>query len=93
MWVVPSRYPLHTPSLANHLRSFAGDKDRIDISNTFMQPFAAYPWPSSWTVSAQTGTSYNLKLKQWSVPINVAVFKLGKLPVSVELMFLSTLLR
>ena len=73
--------------LANHVWSFAGDKDRIDISNTFMQPFAAYTWPSAWTVSAQSETTYNWETEQWSVPINVAVAKLvkfGKLPVSLQ---------
>jgi len=28
--------------LANHVWSVAGDSDREDISNTFLQPFAAY---------------------------------------------------
>ena len=73
--------------LANHVWSFAGDNDRINISNTFMQPFAAYTWPSAWTVSAQSETTYNWETEQWSVPINVAVAKLvkfGKLPVSLQ---------
>lgn len=73
--------------LANHVWSFAGDKDRINISNSFMQPFVAYTWPSAWTVSAQSETTYNWKAEQWSVPINVAVAKLvkfGKLPVSLQ---------
>ena len=33
--------------LANHIWSFAGDDDRPDISNTFMQPFVAYTLPSA----------------------------------------------
>ncbi len=73
--------------LANHVWSFAGDKDRINISNSFMQPFVAYTWPSAWTVSAQSETTYNWETEQWAVPINVAVAKLvkfGKLPVSLQ---------
>lgn len=73
--------------LANHLWSFAGNDDRPDISNTFVQPFAAYTWPSAWTASVQTETSYNWKSEQWSVPINVALSKLvmfGKLAVSLQ---------
>jgi hypothetical protein len=54
--------------LANHIWSFAGDDDRPDINNTFMQPFAAYTWPSAWTASLQTEPSYNRETEQWSVP-------------------------
>jgi len=73
--------------LANHLWSYAGDSDRQDISNTFIQPFAAYTWPSAWTVSVQSESTYNWKSEKWSVPINAAVSKLtrlGKLPVSLQ---------
>lgn len=73
--------------LANHLWSYAGDSDRQDISNTFVQPFAAYTWPSAWTVSLQSESTYNWKTEKWSVPINAAVSKLvrwGRLPVSLQ---------
>jgi hypothetical protein len=73
--------------LANHVWSFAGDDDRPDISNTFMQPFAAHTWQSGWTASAQTESSYNWETEQWSVPVNVALAKLvmfGRVPVSVQ---------
>jgi hypothetical protein len=73
--------------LANHIWSYAGDSDRQDISNTFLQPFVAYTWPSAWTVSVQSESTYNWETEQWSVPVNVAVSKLvkfGKLPVSLQ---------
>ena len=73
--------------LANHVWSFAGDTDRPDINNTFAQPFAAYTWPSAWTVSVQSETNYNWEAENWSVPVNVGVAKLvmfGKLPVSLQ---------
>lgn len=73
--------------LANHVWSYTGDSDRQDISNTFLQPFAAYTWPSAWTVSVQSESTYNWKTDKWSVPVNVAVSKLvrlGKLPVSLQ---------
>lgn len=72
--------------LANHIWSFAGDDNRQDISNTFMQPFVAYTWPSAWTVAVQSESSYNWKDEQWSVPINFAVSRLvrfGQLPVAL----------
>ena len=73
--------------LANHVWSFAGDDDRDDISSSFMQPFVAYTWPSAWTASLQSETTYDWKSEQWSVPVNLALSKLvkfGKLPVSLQ---------
>jgi len=81
------RGPWTAGVLANHIWSFAGDDQRPDISNSFVQPFLAYTWPSAWTASVLTETSYNWKSEQWSIPINVALSKLvrfGKLPVSLQ---------
>jgi hypothetical protein len=79
------RGPWTLGMLANHVWSYAGDSDRQDVSSTFLQPFVAYTWPSAWTVSVQTESTYNWETENWSVPVNVAVSKLvrlGKLPVS-----------
>ncbi len=73
--------------LANHLWSVAGDSERDDISNSFVQPFVAYTWPNAWTVSFQSESTYNWKSEEWAVPFNAAVAKLvrfGKLPVSLQ---------
>jgi len=81
------RGPWTVGVLANHIWSYTGDSDRQDISNSFLQPFAAYTWPSAWTVSLQSESTYNWKTEKWSVPVNVAVSKLvrlGKLPVSLQ---------
>ena len=81
------RGPWTAGMLANHVWSFAGDDQRPDISNTFLQPFVAYTWPSAWTVAMQTEASYNWKSETWSVPVNVNVSKLvriGRLPVSLQ---------
>jgi len=81
------RGPWTVGLLANHLWSYAGDDTRQDISNTFFQPFAAYTWPSAWTFSIQSESTYNWKAEKWSIPINAAVsklVKLGKLPVSLQ---------
>ncbi len=72
--------------LGNHIWSFAGDKDRDDISNTFLQPFVSYTWPNAWIASLQSESSYNWETEEWSVPVNFAVgrlVKFGKLPVSL----------
>lgn len=81
------RGPWTAGMLANHIWSYAGDSERQDISNTFVQPFAAYTTPSAWTYSVQSETTYNWETENWSVPINLAVAKLvkwGKLPVSLQ---------
>jgi hypothetical protein len=85
--VLTMRGPWTLGGLANHVWSVAGDSDRPDISNTFLQPFASYTWPSAWTLSVQSESEYNWKTETWSVPANVAVSKLvylGKLPVSLQ---------
>ena len=74
-------------ALANHVWSFAGNDDRDDLNNTFVQPFLAYTTPTAWTYSVQSETTYNWESRKWSVPLNVAVAKLvmmGKLPVSLQ---------
>ncbi len=74
-------------TLANHVWSVAGDDDRPDINNTFVQPFVSYTLPSAWTYSLQSETTYNWESEQWSVPVNLSVAKLvrfGKLPVSLS---------
>lgn len=81
------RGPWTVGVLANHVWSYAGESDRQDISTSFVQPFVAYTWPSAWTVSVQSETTYDWKTEQWAVPINVALAKLvrlGKLPVSLQ---------
>lgn len=74
-------------ALANHLWSFAGSSDRAKLNNTFVQPFVSYTWPSAWTFSVSSETTYNWEIEDWSVPVNVAVAKLvmlGRLPVSLS---------
>jgi len=82
-----TRGPWTIGALGNHIWSYAGDSDRPDISSTFLQPFAAYTWPSAWTVSVLSEGTYNWKTEKWSIPVNAAVSKLvmwGRLPVSLQ---------
>jgi hypothetical protein len=85
--VLTMRGPWTMGTLANHVWSIAGDSDRSDISNTFIQPFVSYTWSNAWTLSVQSESEYNWKTEKWSVPVNAAVSKLvyfGKLPVSLQ---------
>jgi hypothetical protein len=72
--------------LANHIWSFAGNDDRDDISNTFLQPFLSYTTPDAWTFALNTESTYDWKTEEWSVPINLTVSKLVKIdkqPISL----------
>lgn len=71
--------------LANHIWSFAGDRNRADVSSTFMQPFISYTTSNAWTFTLNTEGSYNWEAKDWSAPVNFTVSKIAKLdkqPVS-----------
>jgi hypothetical protein len=85
--VLTMRGPWTIGALANHLWSFAGDSDRANINNTFIQPFVSFTSPTAWTFSLQSESSYNWEMESWAVPVNFAVSKLvrlGKLPVSLQ---------
>jgi hypothetical protein len=78
--------PWTVGALANHIWSFAGDRDRADVSSTFLQPFISYTTPNAWTFGLNTESTYNWKTKDWSVPINFTVAKLvviDKQPISI----------
>lgn len=66
-------------ALANHVWSFAGNADRADVSNTFLQPFLSYTTPTAWTVAINTESNYDWENKQWTVPINGVVTKVTKI--------------
>jgi hypothetical protein len=63
-------------ALVNQIWSFAGDDDRPDVSQMFLQPFIAYTTPDAWTFTLNTESTYNWETEAWSVPINAQVAKL-----------------
>jgi hypothetical protein len=66
-------------ALVNQIWSVAGDNDRADVSQTFLQPFISYTTPDVWTFSLNTESTYNWETEEWSVPLNVVVSKLVKI--------------
>lgn len=64
--------------LANHLWSVAGDDDRADISNTFLQPFISKALGKGRTLTFNTESSYNWKDNQWTVPLNLGYSKVTR---------------
>lgn len=72
--------------LANHIWSVAGDDDRADISNTFLQPFVSKALGKGRTITLNTESSYNWEDSQWTVPLNLqytVVKRWGKQLVSI----------
>jgi hypothetical protein len=62
--------------LANQIWSVAGNDDRADVSQLFLQPFISYTTTDAWTFTLNTESAYNWKAEAWSVPINVQATKL-----------------
>jgi hypothetical protein len=56
--------------LASQLWSVAGDPDREDVSQLYLQPFVAYALGEGQTLSADIEATYNWENEQWSVPVN-----------------------
>lgn len=59
--------------LANHVWSFAGNGDRTDISETFLQPFVNYTTPKATSFYLNSEAVYDYKGSDWIIPINFGV--------------------
>lgn len=74
-------------ALVNHIWSVAGDEDRADISNTFLQPFLSKGLGQGRTVTVNLESSYDWKASQWTVPVNLGyskVTRVGKQMLSYQ---------
>jgi hypothetical protein len=74
--------------LANHIWSFAdaSGRDRPEVDQTFVQPFLAYTWKDSTTLTLNSETTLNWQAEQRTVPINLIVshiYNFGHQPVSL----------
>jgi hypothetical protein len=75
-------------ALVNHVWSFAGDSDRADVSNTFLQPFLSYTTSKHTTFALNTESTYDWERDQWAVPLNFMVqqlVKFGTQPIAFQL--------
>lgn len=63
-------------ALANHIWSFAGESDRNDVSQSFVQPFLNYTTPGATTLFLNSESTYDWEAGDWSVPINAGVNQL-----------------
>ena len=65
--------------LAHHIWSFAGDADRADFDQTYLQPFIAYTTPQAWTFTLQSESTYDWQTGEWLAPINFMIAKIVKI--------------
>jgi hypothetical protein len=65
-------------ALANHLWSVAGDDDRADVSNTFLQPFLSRSLGKGQTVTVNFEASYDWNAGQATIPVNFMYSKVTK---------------
>ncbi len=81
--------PWTVGALVNQIWSFAGDDDRLDVSQAFFQPFVSYGWRTGYTFTVSTEATANWEApsgEEWTVPINfqlTKIVKIGKKPLSV----------
>jgi len=64
--------------LANQNWSYAGEGNRPDVNQTFIQPFISYTTKDAWTFTLDTESTFDWLNDQWSVPINFEIAKLVK---------------
>jgi len=62
--------------LANHIESFAGDDDRLDISETFANPFISKVFGGRTTVTLNSESIYDWEAKDWTTPVNLTLTQL-----------------
>lgn len=77
--------------LANQIWSFAGDEDRPEVSQFFVQPFVNYSLPQGWTIGSAPSITANWNAdddNKWTVPVGLTVSKLvvlGQQPLQLTL--------
>ena len=72
--------------LVNQVWSFAGDENRTDVNQMFLQPFFAKSWKSGGGVSINSEITFNWKTNSTTAFINplvTGITKLGKQAVSL----------
>jgi hypothetical protein len=72
-------------ALINHIESFAGEDDRADVSQTFLQPFLAKGMGRGATLTLNAESAYDWEGEHW-MPLNIIysqVLPLGKQLISI----------
>jgi len=80
--------PWTVGALMNHIWSVAGDGDRPDVNQTFLQPFVSYAFGGGVSATLNAEASYDWTARQWTVPLNLGVskvFKIGEQAMSFQI--------
>lgn len=78
--------PWSTGALVNHIWSFAGDSDRPDVNQTYINPFVSYTTKTAWTFTPVIDATYDWEREDWSIPVSFMTSKVltvGKQPISI----------
>jgi hypothetical protein len=70
--VLVQKEPWTVGVLANHIWSVAGEGDRPDVDQTFLQPFLAYALGGGRSISVNAESTYDWEHEQWTVPLNLS---------------------
>ena len=88
--LVYSGGPWFNGILACHFMSFAGNRDRGSVNQTFLEPDVSYNFESGWYVQCEPSITYDWTAKAanaWTLPIGADVgkaFKLGSQSLSLQ---------
>jgi len=65
-------------ALVNHVWSLPslGNNDRRGVSQTFLQPFAAFTTPRNTTLTVNMESIYDWQIDRWTIPLNAFVSQL-----------------
>lgn len=77
--VLKQQGPWTYGGLVNHIWSVAGDDDRSDVNQTFLNPFVTHTTKNAVSITAMTETTYDWESEQWAVPLMLVVTKVTKL--------------
>lgn len=73
-------------ALLNHIWSVGGERDRAQISSTFLQPFLSYSTPKAVTYTVNVEGTYDWESSETGIPLNASmskVMKIGSLHASI----------
>jgi hypothetical protein len=88
--VIYSKGPWFNGVLAYHLMSFAGDRDRGSVNQTFIEPELSYNFESGWSVDSNPSITFDWTADSgngWTVPMGADIgkaFSLGTQAMNLE---------
>jgi hypothetical protein len=71
--------PWTVGGLANHIEYVAGDDRVPEVSNSFVQPFLSYAYPSGLSYTVNTESTYDWNSERWTIPINLSASAITKM--------------